>query len=62
MEKQTNWLAHVNRIRNITDHEYSVSKDEADYIKAIHDWLINGNSDSIQQINQFASEVDQASD
>lgn len=39
-EEKTSWLVKLNTIRNNADHEYSVSKDEADYVAALHDWLI----------------------
>lgn len=41
-EQKTNWLVELNRIRNIADHEYSVGKDDADYVAALHDWLVLG--------------------
>ncbi|PWK70526.1 DGQHR domain-containing protein [Aminobacter sp. AP02] len=46
-EDKTSWLAKLNSIRNNADHEYSVSKDEADYVAAIHDWLILGDHTDI---------------
>jgi DNA sulfur modification protein DndB len=41
-EQKTNWLVELNRVRNITDHEYSVSKEDADYVASLHDWLVLG--------------------
>ena len=48
-EQKTNWLVELNRIRNVADHEYSVSKDDADYVAALHDWLVLGSDDSIRK-------------
>ena len=48
-EQKTNWLVELNRIRNIADHEYSVSKDDADYVAALHDWLVLGSGAAISK-------------
>jgi DNA sulfur modification protein DndB len=47
-EQKTNWLVELNRVRNITDHEYSVSKEEADFVAALHDWLVLDVTDPIK--------------
>lgn len=51
-EEKTAWLARLNAIRNNADHEYSVSKEEADYVAAIHDWLILESSEAIQALGK----------
>lgn len=48
-EQKTNWLVELNRIRNVADHEYSVSKNDADYVAALHDWLVLDLDDSIRK-------------
>ncbi|MBO9706648.1 MAG: DGQHR domain-containing protein [Caulobacter sp.] len=53
-EEKTSWLVQLNSIRNNADHEYSVSKDEADYVAAIHDWLILDDGESISRISADA--------
>jgi DNA sulfur modification protein DndB len=54
-EQKTNWLVELNRIRNVTDHEYSVKKSEADYVAALADWLLIGSDEAIQR-HAIASE------
>ena len=46
-EQKTQWLVELNRIRNITDHEYSVGKEDADFVAALHEWLVLGNEERI---------------
>jgi DNA sulfur modification protein DndB len=48
-DDKTAWLARLNAIRNKADHEYSVTKEEADYAAALHDWLLLGSSDAIER-------------
>ena len=48
-DDKTAWLARLNAIRNKADHEYSVTKEEADYVAAVHDWLMLGSSDAIER-------------
>lgn len=48
-EQKTHWLVELNRIRNIADHEYSVSKDDADYVASVHDWLVLGSDSNLQK-------------
>ena len=48
-EDKTLWLARLNTLRNKADHEYSVSKEEADYVAAVHDWMILGSSEAIER-------------
>ncbi len=38
---KTKWLDKLNRIRNDTDHEYSVKQDEYEFLQEIHAWLIS---------------------
>lgn len=49
--EKTKWLVKINEIRNNADHDYSVTKDQADYVAAIHDWRLKDDSVKIQQIN-----------
>lgn len=49
-EVKTGWLEELNTIRNKTDHEYSVTKEEADFVGAIYDWLILDNTEKIKLI------------
>ena len=49
-EEKTKWLDKLNRVRNVTDHEYSVSKEDHDYVSALHDWLISDDPSEIQNI------------
>lgn len=51
-EEKTSWLVKLNTIRNNADHEYSVSKDEADYVAALHDWLILEDSEPIVRLSK----------
>ncbi|SFO38699.1 DGQHR domain-containing protein [Nitrosospira briensis] len=51
-EEKTSWLVKLNTIRNNADHEYSVSKDEADYVGALHDWLILEDSEPIAHLSK----------
>lgn len=51
-EDKTSWLVKLNQIRNNADHEYSVSKVDADYVAALHDWLIIGDTDPIIRLSQ----------
>lgn len=37
---KTKWLDKLNKIRNDTDHEYSVKEDEFEFLKELHEWLI----------------------
>lgn len=37
---KTNWMDKLNRIRNDTDHEYSVKQEEFELLQDIHQWLI----------------------
>ncbi|MDN5751757.1 MAG: DGQHR domain-containing protein [Nitrosospira sp.] len=53
-EEKTSWLVKLNTIRNNADHEYSVSKDEADYVAALHDWLILEDSEPIVRLSKEA--------
>lgn len=46
-DDKTAWLVKMNSIRNIADHEYSVSKEDADYVAAVHDWLMLGDATAI---------------
>lgn len=39
-DKKTEWMEKMNRIRNQNDHTYSVSEEEFNFIKKIHNWLI----------------------
>lgn len=48
-EEKTSWLVRLNTIRNNADHEYSVGKDDADYVGALHDWLILGDAEAIKR-------------
>jgi len=48
-DDKTSWLARLNAIRNKADHEYSVTKEEADYVAAIHDWLMLGSTDAVER-------------
>ena len=50
-EDKTGWLVKLNTIRNNADHEYSVSKGDADYIAALHDWLILGDNEAICRLS-----------
>lgn len=50
-EEKTGWLVKLNTIRNNADHEYSVSKADADYVAAIHDWLTLGDSEAICRLS-----------
>jgi DNA sulfur modification protein DndB len=50
-DEKTNWLVKLNTIRNNADHEYSVNKADADYVAALHDWLILGDSEAISRLN-----------
>lgn len=56
-EEKTSWLVRLNSIRNVADHEYSVSKEEADYVAALHDWLMLGDTDAIERLNKHANEL-----
>jgi DNA sulfur modification protein DndB len=47
-EVKTQWLVKLNTIRNVCDHEYSVSKEQSDFVGAVHDWLILDNAELIQ--------------
>jgi DNA sulfur modification protein DndB len=51
-DDKTNWLARLNKIRNNADHEYSVSKEDADYVAALHDWIMLGSSEAIERYNE----------
>lgn len=57
-EDKTSWLNRLNRIRNNADHEYSVSKDEADYVAAVHDWIMLGSTEAIELHHKVASSVE----
>ncbi|RUV35983.1 DGQHR domain-containing protein [Mesorhizobium sp. M7A.F.Ca.MR.148.00.0.0] len=61
-EDKTSWLVKMNGIRNNADHEYSVSKDDADYVAAIHDWLILGDHTDIASRNSGSELEAQADD
>ena len=37
---KTKWFEKLNKIRNDTDHEYSVKQSEFEFLKSIHEWLI----------------------
>lgn len=39
-DKKTEWMMKLSRIRNNTDHSYSVKKEEFEFLKSIHGWLI----------------------
>ncbi len=54
-DDRTQWMLKLNAIRNITDHEYSVSKQDADYVAALHDWLILDNADEIKRLSNEGS-------
>jgi DNA sulfur modification protein DndB len=54
-DDKTGWLVKLNGIRNNADHEYSVSKVEADYVAAVHDWLILGDSGAISALSVGSS-------
>jgi DNA sulfur modification protein DndB len=56
-EQKTNWLVELNRIRNNADHEYSVSKDDSDYVAALHDWLLLGSDELIKKQDPEVSEL-----
>jgi len=56
-DDKTAWLVKMNGIRNNADHEYSVSKDDADYVAAVHDWLMLGDSTGI---SSFSSSIDKS--
>ena len=49
-EDKTTWLVKLNVIRNNADHEYSVSKADAEYVAALHDWLILDNNEAIVKL------------
>lgn len=57
-EDRTGWLVKLNGIRNNAAHEYSVGKADADYVSALHDWLILG---SASQISGYAGTSDSES-
>ncbi len=39
-KEKTKWMVKLNKIRNDTDHEYSVKKDEFEFLEEIHNWVI----------------------
>ncbi len=43
-DKKTEWMEKMNRIRNQNDHTYSVSEEEFNFIKKIHNWIISKKS------------------
>jgi len=59
-EDKTGWLVKLNTIRNNADHEYSVSQADAEYVAALHDWLILDNSDAICRLSATSSGIDAA--
>ena len=54
-DDKTGWLVKMNSIRNNADHEYSVSKEDADYVTAVHDWLIIGDPTAISGLGAVAN-------
>jgi DNA sulfur modification protein DndB len=56
-DDKTNWLVKLNTIRNNADHEYSVSMADADYVAALHDWLILDDSDAICRLTATTKSV-----
>lgn len=54
-DDKTGWLVKMNSIRNNADHEYSVSKEDADYVAAVHDWLIIGDPTAISGLGAAAN-------
>jgi len=61
-DKKTGWLVDLNKIRNNADHEYSVSKEEHDYVAAIHDWLVLDDSEAIEKLQAEATEDEKTVD
>jgi DNA sulfur modification protein DndB len=57
-DEKTSWLVKLNAIRNNADHEYSVTKDEADYVAALHDWMMLGDSGLIQRFSKAGGNIE----
>lgn len=49
-QAKTKWLDKLNRIRNATDHEYSVKRDEFEFLQEIHDWLVSSGEASTKVV------------
>jgi DNA sulfur modification protein DndB len=49
-DDRTGWLVKLNKIRNQNSHEHSVTENEYEFVRAVHEWLVNGNDGPVRQI------------
>lgn len=49
-DDRTSWLVKLNKIRNQNSHEHSVTEAEYEFVRALHEWLINDNDAAVRQI------------
>jgi DNA sulfur modification protein DndB len=49
-EEKTGWLVRLNTIRNQNAHDHSVSEDDYRFVSAVHEWLVNDNSEEIVKL------------
>ena len=45
-EEKTKWMQKLEGIRNVNFHEYSVKEDEYEFLKELHEWLVENRSEN----------------
>ena len=46
---QSQWLEKLNKIRNDLSHQHMILPEDADYLNAVADWILEGNTDKLEQ-------------